>query len=194
MNGGREYVAQNLHGAFFVLRERVGMQEADDHAIDVFAGQAVAGLGDGRLVQRHVDAAVGAPPLAHLEAQPPGHQRLRVVEMDVVDLGPDLTADLEKVAEPRAGDHGDAADAALDEGIGADRGAVRQPHHTAGIEPVLAQHRGDAVDDGPVRLLGRRRQLVADQPVLAGYADGNIGKGAPDVYSDMNIHPRGRRQ
>ena len=78
------------------------------------------------LVERRLDAAVVAQPLADLEAQVAGDEQRRLVGLQVVEIRPVLAADLEQVAEALGGDEAGRDAAVLDQRVGGDRGAVAE--------------------------------------------------------------------
>ena len=172
------------------LRPRIGMEEADDHAVHPFVPEHPRELAKPRLVEGAVHRPVGEPSLRYLEAQRALDEGLRMIEVDVVDPGAGLAADLEEVAEPLAGDEGDLAAAALDERVRADGRAVGEVRDLRRREPFRGQHLSDPVDDRPIRPLGGRGQLVEDGPAPAAARrvvdrDHEVREGAADIDPDV---------
>ena len=95
-----------------------------------------------------------------------------------------LTPDLEEIAEPSGGDHRNAAAAALDERVGAHRGAVGEPAQLAEANAVPGGERLQSLDDGPGRVVGCGRPLAREDRAGLVVEHVEVGEGAAYVYSD----------
>jgi hypothetical protein len=76
------------------------VEERDHEPFDVQRGQAMRGGTRGRLVERRVDAAVGAQPLPHLGHPRSRDQRQGPDAVEVERVGQSQSLQLEDVAEP----------------------------------------------------------------------------------------------
>ena len=85
--------------------------------------------------------AVRRDALGRLEAQFARHQRRRIVVLQAEHCRADLPPDLDQVAEAFGDDQRDLAAAPLDQRVGGDRGAVREPRDRRKIDAVTAQAR-----------------------------------------------------
>jgi len=83
-------------------------------------------------------------PLGHLEPERARHEDGGLVGLEVVEVRPALTADLEEIAKALGGDQAGRGAAMLDQGVGGDRGAVSE------------------IADGLGRAAGRGAQAVDD--------------------------------
>ena len=108
--------------------------------------------------------------------------------MDVINLRPDLPADLQEIAEALIGDDRDLTDPSLDQRVRAYRRTVRQANHVARVEAVFLEHSRDPFDDGGVGAVGRRWKLMADLAILVGTADGQVGEGTADIDANVDLH------
>src|SRR5204863_2810625 len=107
------------------------------------------------IAKRPDDLARRADALGDLEAVLARYERLGVVGLQVVDLGPRLAADLQQVLEAGGGDERDLAAAPLDQGVGRHRGAVGEKGETA-----LGHKRAQPLQDGARGIVGRGGNLV----------------------------------
>ena len=123
-------------------------------------------------------------PAAHGVAILARDERLRPRLADVVEARPVLAADQQKVAKPLIGDEGDAAAAALDDGVCRSRHAVPDIGDIA-PRPVL---RGQGLPETPHRAEGavlRGGRHLGDGHMPRGLVIGEVvGKGAADIRGD----------
>ena len=169
---GPERVGDHL----LVRRVEVGVEQAHRHRIDIVRYQR-----DARGVERLQlpTARVEAP--ADLEAQVTGNERLGPVDERVVERRARLARDLDHVGEAPRGDERDPATATLEQGVGRDRGAVREQLRAALTEP------GDARSHRVTRV-GRRRRGLHD-PAVVGH---DVGERPSGVHADPHRHQRVR--
>jgi hypothetical protein len=117
-------VAQRARDRPLVRRVEIAEQKTDRTRFGAGSAHLVDHLRELRPIDRGADGAVGEDPLGQLEAMRARHQRRRIVGIEVVHVRPDLAADLQQVAKSSGGDQSDPAAGALDQRIGADRGAM----------------------------------------------------------------------
>ena len=134
--------------------------------------------------ERQDDLARRTDALGHLEAVLARHQRLGMIGLQVVDLGPGLAADLEQVLEALGGDERDLAAAPLDQRVGRDRRAVGEKR-----EAASGRKRAQPFQDRARGIVGRGGDLVRAR--LAGRVvhQEEVGEGAADVHSQRRAHP-----
>jgi hypothetical protein len=94
------------------------VQKADRDGLDTSVPQNADRIADSGLVERGFDAPVVAQSFRHLPAQPALDQNGRFVRLQIIEVGPLLPADFEKVAEAVAGDQPSRRTAMLDQRIG----------------------------------------------------------------------------
>ena len=165
-----------------VRRVRVGVEEADRHALDAQAPEALDDGGHFAEIERRQHRAVGPDALAHLGAKPARHEGLGLGrQIDPVEMRTVHAADLEHVAEASRGDKADRADPALDDRVRDERGPVGEGGAAAGH----AADRGQAVEQASGRIGGGRRHLERVRPAR-GVAGDEIGEGAAHVDTDTN--------
>ena len=126
--GVRQRRAHRLGGEPLVAAVAPGVQIADRDRLDLGAGQLGERRGERALIERRLDAAVGAHPLAHAEAALARHQRLGRRLAEVVAVVLEALAHLEHVAVALGRQQRGPGALALEQRVGGD---------------------GRAVDDGP---------------------------------------------
>ena len=132
--------------------------------------------------------AVGAHTLGDLQPPVAGHERLRLGDVQVVQLELSLAADLQRVGEACGGEQpGDRAPA-LDERVGEQRGGVDDPGEVARRQAVLTQEPLDARGDGPGRVVVGGQDLAVELPAAGLVVDDDVGEGAADVDSERVAH------
>ena len=140
------------------------MQEADRDRGDAEFAEPARGRLHRGLVERQLDAAVEAHALRHLEAQPPRHQRRRILDAQVEQVVAALEAHIEDVAEARGRQHAGHGAAALDHGVGDERRAVHDVADVADARRHRASSSAPALDDGLGRIVRRGQPLVHRHP------------------------------
>ena len=179
---GGERLAEGL----LVRRVRVGVKQADRHALHRLALEAFDDPGHFTEIERRQYRAIVADALAHLGAEPPRYERLGLGrQIDPVEMGTVHAADLEHVAESASGDQADRADLALDDRVGDERRSVGE----RGAAPGHAADRGEPVEQAARRIGGRRRDLERARSARRVTRD-EIGEGPADVDADANAVAR----
>jgi hypothetical protein len=174
----------------FVFRYQVGEQEADRHRLHLRLAQPVDGGERLLLAQWGEDAAVAVDPFGDFQAQVTAHERSRAFDLQVVEVGPGLTADFQQVPEAAGSEQAGAGAAVLDERVGGHRGAVGQVDHFAGLGPAVLQGGSECCQDA-LRRLGGCRWHLDHQHVTAVFVEqAEIGKSAADI--DANAQSRHR--
>ena len=149
------------------------------------ADSCLRGGDDARLVERLDHAAVGSDALGHLQAMPARDERLGLVPGQVEHVGHADAADLQHVAEAAGGDETGPGAGALEEGVGADGGAVQHLLDAGGVEVELLEQGGDARHHGAARIVRRRGDLALAQDPVARHDD-DVRERTPDI--DRNPH------
>jgi hypothetical protein len=167
-----------------VLRIGVGVQETDCGRLDPVYPQLLGDPAQARLVERRHLMPEMIETAAHGVAIRPRDERLRPLAADVVKARPVLPADQQQIAKPLIGDEGDAAAAALDDGIGRGRHAVPDIGDI-GARPALqckrplqSAHRAEGA------VLRRRRHLGDGDPPRRLVIGEVVGEGAADIGRD----------
>ena len=168
----------------FVPRIRVRVEEHDGDRRDAGADELLrARLDLPRIELRH-HGAVGAHALSHLEAQVARHERLRLFDVDVVEVELPLAADLERVGEARRRDQSGRGTLPLDERIGEERRRVHDAGDVGGIDRAVPEQGGDAGGHGAGRIVVGREHLLAPLATTVVVVDDQIGEGAADVDAE----------
>ncbi len=94
----RRGLAHRLGRSLLVPRVREAVQERDRDGLDARVRELARQPRDVREIDLLLDRAVGERALGHVEAQVPGHERPRQVDVEVVDLVAALARDLDRVA------------------------------------------------------------------------------------------------
>ena len=165
----------------FVLRVRVGVEQRDRHRLRPAGEHAVDGRLQGRGIERDDHAAVRGKAFDHLEYPPPGHQRRRLVHVEVVGLVALLPPDEQHVAEAVRGEQGGGAALAFDDRVGGDGRRVQDGGERPGRETRLRHQPVEALDHRPRRIVGGRRHLEEARRDAARPGEHEIGERAPDV-------------
>ena len=160
-------------------RVGVGMEEPDGDALDPGFGKRRHERMDGPLVEVFQDAAARIDALRHGEAQPARHDRLHLLDHQVVLVVAGLVADLENVAEAFGRDESGPGAAPLEHGVGGKRRAVQDEPDIARRQPGFLQRFLQAVDHAFLRRL-RRGQHLGRGPRPAGFQH-DIREGAAHI-------------
>ena len=165
-----------------------GVAEREQQAHGAGVGAARANLlyhrGDGVVGELGHRRAGRVHPLGNLESMAALDERRRVVLGERVHVRAGLAADLEEVAEAPRRDHRDVASLALDERVGAHRGAVGEPAQLPEVDAVPGGQRLQSLDDGPGRVVGRRRPLPGKDRAARLVEHVEVGEGAAYVDAD----------
>ena len=162
----------------------VRMQEAHGDGVHAVGGEAARLGGDRVEVERDEGVAVAVHALGHLQPAAARHQRLGILQEQVVDVVALLGAHLQDVAEALGGDEAEAGAAPLDQRVGHQRRAVDDLAHVgqrqAGIGHDLRQALQRA-DRGVVR---SGEAFVQPDAAINGVEQDEVGEGAADVEAD----------
>ena len=120
--------------ALLVLVVDVGVEEADRYRLDTFPPQDRRCVAHGVFLERPQHLALRAEPLADDDGAVAGDERLRLLELGVVEGRPYLPRDLEQVAEAFGGDEAAARDLPLDDRIRRDGGGVHDERHVTRVD------------------------------------------------------------
>ena len=147
----------------FVRRVHVRMHEADRDRLDAVVLEPRDLGGDRRLVEGQAHLAVHVDALRHGEAQRARHQRLRLLDGEIVLVVAALGRDIERVAKSIGRDQRGARAAPLDDRVGRERGAVDEHVDVGEMQAGIAEHQPRARQHA---LLGPRRgQHLAGDPL-----------------------------
>ena len=177
-----------LGGTALVSRREVAVEKTDGEGLDAGGDQLVGGRQHAGLVQGQDHTAIGGDPLAHLQPVAAWNQGGRLVPGEIVEIGGAHPADLQNVAKATGGQQpGDSA-LALQDGVGADRGAMQDLGHGGSRHTGGLQNRADALDHRPGRLAGGRGHLVHQHPTV-GTGQHDVGERSPDVDRQPRRQP-----
>ena len=170
---------QDLGRAPLVRRIGVAVQEADGDALDALRLQGVGKRRHRGLVERQPHAALGVDALGHGEAERARHQRLGLLDEDVVLLEAVLLRHLDRIAEALGGDQCGLRALALDDGVGGEGRAVHDQADLAGLDLGKLQRAQHAVEHAVLgrglggQHLGRKARL--------GRLQHDVGEGPADI-------------
>ena len=145
-----------------VLRVDVGVEQADGDRLDLLAPQDRGRRAHGVVLERPQHLAGRAEPLGDGHRAVARDERLRLLELRVVERRPHLARDLEQVAEALGRDEAAARDLALDDRV---RRHGRRVDDEADLRRRDVAVRERAVDGlhEPLGGIGRRRQHLRDR-------------------------------
>ena len=125
-------LAQDLLDPALVGVVGVRVEQRDRHRLDSLLRESCCDVPNGALVECGPDLASRAEALAHLESKRAGHERLRLLVLQVVEHGDPQPAHLEDVAKAlgRHERHGRAA--TLEDGVRRDGGRMHHAGDVAG--------------------------------------------------------------
>ena len=133
-------------------------------------------------VERRAHAAVGADALRDRQPQRARHQRLGLVDQQIVLVVAVLVRHFERVTETLSGEEGDLGAAALDHGVGRERGSVHDHSDRIRRELSRAQQLRDAIEHGAFRRLRRGQKLEAE--LARSMLQHEIREGPADINSE----------
>ena len=171
--------AHGRDGAALVLRVGVGIDEHDRERLGAGLEQILGGGRHLGHINARADAAVRERALADFQPPVARHHRLEPAPQ-APGLRPVAPAHFQHVAKARGGDEAGHCAGALDQRVGADRGAVHHRRDRAEI----GGHGADAVEHALGRIVPRGRHL-ADRAGAARLVEGeHVGERAADVDAD----------
>ena len=175
----RQAGRQDLPRAPLVRGVGITVQEADRDTLDLVGAEPLGQPFDGRLVQRQAHAALGVHALGHGVAQLARHQRLGLLDEDVVLLEAVLLRHLDRIAKAASRDQRRDGTLPFDDGIGRQRRAVDDQadlgrFHAGQVEGAL-----HAVQHAVLRRRLGRQHL--DRKACLGGFQHHIGEGAADI-------------
>ncbi len=175
---------QQLADAAFVGGVGVAVQQADRHAFNTRGDQFMRQRDDLRLVQRRQHLPARVDPFGDAMAPGAGHQRLGLVQENVVLREAVFQADLDQIPKARRGQQGGARAFAFNQRIGGQRGAQDQQADVGPAQARYAQQFFNALQHGRLRGGGRGQQLGGPAAVVAFQND--VGKRAAHVDGDAH--------
>ena len=146
-------LAEDLAHPLLVRAVGIGIDETDADRFQAFCGDGACDLSRLILVERPVDLTAGIHPLGDREPEASPDDRTGLGLIRIVEMLAMLTTDLDRVAETFGRDETRIGIAALDQRVGARRGAVHQIGYVRDRDPRLPDRLQHA--DRPV---GARRQ------------------------------------
>ena len=165
----------------FMSRVGVGVEQADGHGLHPLrpeilqdGGQAGEVQGGG-LLAFVVDAAWRLP------AQVAVHEGPGLLVLQVEEVGPVASADLQHVPEALGGDQGGLGPLALGDGVDDQGGAMDEGRELPGLDPCGLDH----VHDALLELAGRGVALGRAHLAVLGDVD-QIGEGAANIRRDAH--------
>ena len=191
---GAEALPQDLAGALLVGGIGVGVEEADGDRFHALGLELRGRLAEGGLVEGADHLAGRVEALRHPEAAVARHQGRRLLEVDIVEGGPDLALDLQQVAEALGGDEPGGREAALDDGVGGHRRPVDDVAHLLGRDPRLVEDAGGDAQEALGGVGGRGGELADVDPAAGLVHEGGVGEGAADVDAEAEAPRHGRRR
>ena len=194
-----EGFAQTLRDQLLVGGIGVAVHEADRDAVHPFAPELLDHRVDRRGVRGQQHPAGRIHALAHRHPEVTGHERGRLLDMDVVLLEAVLVGHLHRVAEALRHHQGGLRPLALDDRVGREGGAVEHHLDIPRIDPGLPQGLREPLQHTFIRRARRGEHLAREGPSAAGERD--VGEGAlrcplppdngPAIHSWSKCSPRG---
>jgi hypothetical protein len=165
-----------------VLSVEIGVHEADRDRSDAPALQDACDVARCRHVERLDHFAGGVNAFGYGQSVPPRYIRFDDILVGVPEVFLVGASDFDDVAKTLGRHYGGAGQAARDQGVGCDRGPVREQRDLGKVNPGLGNAAHDAIDG----ITGRRRLLDADEAGCLVH-DADVGEGAADIDSHAKI-------
>ena len=147
-------LAQDLGGAAFVTRVRVGMKQRDCDGLDSGFLQHLRSRDHAFFVERGPDGAARPHPLLDLNPQPPRHERRWLAVLQIVENRNPQPPHFEHVAEALGGDEPGARALQFDDRVRGYGRSVRKRRKRSRRHALLGDQFGNAFDDGPAKTVG----------------------------------------
>ena len=170
-------------GAALVVRVGIGMEESDRDRFDAVIRERLRGRRNAGLVQGLQHGSIEPQPLNGFQAAFARRERLRLLDMDVVEFVLPLPPDLDDIPEACGRNQAGPGALAFDKGVGEQRRRMHHPADFASRNGVLGNHLADAVQDGSGRVVMGREEFSGEQPVVRVVIDDDIRERAADVYA-----------
>ena len=166
----------------------VGVEQADGDRLDLLAPQDRCRRADGVVLERPQHLAGRAEPLGDGHRAVAGNERLRLLELRVVQRRPHLARDLEQVAEALGRDEAAARDLALDDRVRRHGRRVDDEAHLRRRDAAVRERPVDRLHE-PLGGIGGRRQHLRDRDRARLLVDQRrVGEGAADVDGYADAH------
>ena len=178
-----DVLAQDLLDPALVGVVGVRVEQRDRHRLDSLLREPRRDVPNGALVERSPDLASRAEALAHLEAERPGHERLRLLVLQVVEHRDPQPAHLEDVAKAlgRHERHGRAA--MLEDGVRRDGGRMHHAADVRGGDLRVALETANAGDDA-LGVVGGRGEDLRRPDGAVGAEQHDVRERPADVDAD----------
>ncbi len=132
----RGYAVHDRLHRMLMRRIAIGIDEGDHDALGAKRPRLLHGGDHARLIDGRLYAAVGGDPLLYREHAIPGDQRRRSAREEVPRIGRLQARELQHVAKVLGGEQAELYALALDHGVHADGGAMREIGNAAGLDAV----------------------------------------------------------
>ena len=175
----RAFLAQDVADAQLMLRLAIGVNERNRDRLDLLLAQRVGERAHRAFVERQQHAAVGGDALRRFEPQRTRNQWCRPHHFKIVLVEAVAERELDRVLEARRGDQRGAGATALDDGIGAERGAVDDQADAVGRDAGLAENQRDGAHDSFLGRVSGGEHLAREKAARGLQHD--IRKGPSDI-------------
>ena len=165
-------------------RIAIGVQEADGDRLHPVGRQLPRRRPHRIEIQRHDGIAITVHPLRHFKPAAARHQRIGILQEQIVNIVALLSAHFEHVAKALGGDQPELRAPAFDQRVG-DQG--RAMHDIADIakRDARARHQlGKPRERADRRIIRRGQAFMQPNGILPRVQQDEIGKGTPDIKSD----------
>ena len=179
---------QQLADRPLVRRVGVGVEQADGDGVDLRPPHPLDHAPGRPGLQRRQHLAGVEHALLHLEAEPPGNQRLGPPHPPVVQHRPVLPSDQQHVAEAGGGNQRGARPLPLQQGVDGDGRPVDEEADVGGVEAVAVDEQAHALRDGERLVRRGRRRLGELDPVPLHVVQGEVGEGPSDIDTQPVAH------
>ena len=168
----------------FVGRIAVGVEKADDDAIDPGGLRRRDRPEHAIFAQRRAHGVAGAEPFFNFEHTLARDQRGGAVAIPVLRPRHAQALDDQQVAKTPGHEQGEPRALALDQRIDRDRRAVDEIGDRVGLHAMDPRQSGQALDEAGDRIGRHGGRLPSDQPAGLGVEGREIGEGAADIDAD----------
>ena len=167
------------------------MQQAHGKRYNILPGQFTHCAQNRRLVERCHDLAIPCRAFGNFARQAARHDGRRPLKAKIVVVVTRLAAHQQYIAKARRRQQAGLATLAFDDGIGDQRGGVRNAADAGNGHAGARAQFIDAFEEGTSRIIGRSEAFADIQLPGGALEQGEIGEGAADIDADNNVCFRG---
>jgi len=176
--------ADGFCGLALMCAVAIGVQEADGDRLDAVGLELAGGFAHLVEIDRGHNLAVAVHALRDLETVAARHQRVGILQEEIVDVVALLGAHLQDVAEAGSGDQAELGAFPLDQRIGDEGRAMYDLAHLGESDAGIGDELAEALQRADRRIMRRRQAFVQQDLGALGVEQDEVGERPPDVEAD----------